>query len=166
MVHNALAYQLAHSAQKLAVRKRKRKDRRQMLRDPLAQQKPASNNPLSGRQLLGRQAEDVAAQCINDAGLTLLARNLHCKAGEIDLVAADGLCLVFIEVRLRSSAHYGGACASVNRRKQQRLILAAQYFLPRLSRLYFQGRLPVCRFDVICIEPSGLVWIKQAFDVS
>lgn len=166
MINNALIYKLAHSAQVLAVRKRKQKLKRQPLRNTPARKTTPSTNNLTTRQLAGRNAEDLAAQHIIDAGLSLLARNLLCKAGEIDLVAADGPSLVFIEVRLRRSPHYGGASASVNRRKQHSLILAAEYFLPRLSQQHFHGQAPACRFDVICIEPSGLVWIKQAFDVT
>lgn len=166
MIHNALAFKLAHNAQNLAIRKRKRKIKRLTKIQPPAEQVALPVQRLTARQLAGQAAEEQAARHISDAGLCLLARNLRCKAGEIDLVAADGLRLVFIEVRLRLSSHYGGASASVNRRKQQRLILAAQYFLPRLSQHYFHGQTPACRFDVISIEPSGLFWIKQAFDVS
>jgi putative endonuclease len=92
-----------------------------------------------------------------------LARNLRCRAGEIDLVARDGPVLVFVEVRQRRDRRYGGAAASVNRAKQARLIRAARYFLPVLSRAHFAGVQPPCRFDVVSIEDGRIDWIRDAF---
>lgn len=165
MPETNLAYQLAHQAQCLAVRKRRRHMQAQLRR---ANCQPTNIHAprQSPTQRTGQAAEALAAQTLSQAGLVLLAQNLRCKAGEIDLIAMDGATLVFIEVRKRQSLHYGGAAASVNRRKQQRLIRAAQYFLPRLTRRYFAGLTPPCRFDVISIEPNGSKWIKQAFCVS
>ncbi len=165
MPENNLAYQLAHQAQRQAVRRRRRHTQAQQRRTAY----PPTNIHAaiySPTQRAGQAAEMLAAQELSQAGLLLLAQNLRCKAGEIDLVAMDGATLVFIEVRKRQSLHYGGAAASVNRRKQQRLIRTAQYFLPLLTRRYFGGLAPPCRFDVISIEPNGNNWIKQAFCVS
>lgn len=165
MPDHTLVYQLAQQAQDQARRKRRRRIQAQ-LRRPALQPAPAQPPNYSPTQRAGYAAEAQAAQKLTQAGLHLLAQNLRCKVGEIDLVALDGWTLVFIEVRQRQSCHYGGAAASVNRRKQQRLIRAAQYFLPLLSRRHFGGLTPPCRFDVICIEPNGSNWIKQAFCVS
>jgi len=98
-------------------------------------------------------------------GVTLLARNFRCRAGEIDIVARDDRHLVFLEVRARSNPRYASAAASVDWRKQQRLRRAAQFYLQRHPRL---AHLP-CRFDVIAFQPrqSGagqeLLWIRGAF---
>src|SRR5690606_16625560 len=96
-------------------------------------------------------------------GLIVLGRNLRSKTGEIDLVANDHGILAFIEVRNRGSLQYGGAAASVNRRKQERLAKTANFFLPALTRRFFRGRPPPCRVDVVCVEPAGLDWIRGAF---
>lgn len=159
------AYQLARRAQKRAILKRRRK--------PISDADPKHctgvsphTSRLSPTQQAGQLAEDQAARWLQQAGLQVIARNLRCKVGEIDLVAIHAGTLVFIEVRQRRSQRYGGAAASVNRAKQQRLLRAAQFFLPRLIQAYFGGRHPACRFDVISIEPTGLVWIKQAFNGS
>jgi len=117
----------------------------------------------SPTQYSGYRSESRAALWLQDQGLHVLARNLYCRSGEIDLVARDGAVLVFVEVRYRRSPSHGGAAASVNRRKQQRLMRAARYFLPRLARQHFQGRLPACRFDVIGFEADTVQWIKHAF---
>lgn len=118
---------------------------------------------VSATQCQGQLGEDIAAAHLNEHGLMLLGRNLRCKAGEIDLVARDDATLVFVEVRLRGSTDYGGAAASVNRSKQRRLIRAAHYFLPSLAAVWFDGRLPPCRFDVVSIDGGCVRWIRQAF---
>src|SRR5690606_20895153 len=118
---------------------------------------------LSPSQAVGRRAEEQACLYLQARGRLVLARNLRSKTGEIDLVANDRGILVFIEVRQRLSRRYGGAAASVNRRKQQRLARTAQYLLPSLARRFFQGRVPACRFDVVSVEPDGLSWLRGAF---
>ena len=75
----------------------------------------------------------------------------------------DGQTLVFVEVRYRASTRFGGAAASVDRRKQARLIRAAQVYMQR----YMEARDRTCRFDVIAMRgeaPDFAVdWIKDAF---
>lgn len=117
----------------------------------------------SPTQDTGYRSENRAARWLEEQGLHVLERNLLCRAGEIDLVALDGRVLVFVEVRFRGSASHGGAAASVNRRKQRRLLRAAQYFLPGLTRRHFAGRTPACRFDVVCEQDGSLQWIRHAF---
>jgi putative endonuclease len=117
---------------------------------------------------LGRRAEARATEYLESWGLELLERNFRCRGGEIDLVMSDGDVLVLVEVRSRSSAKFGGAAASVDPRKQRRLVLAARTLLamrPRYSRMR-------ARFDVIAFEAGGdaaserqVIWIKDAFRV-
>lgn len=113
----------------------------------------------------GDAYEDAAAQLILAAGLEIVERNFSVKAGEIDIVAIEQEQLVFVEVRARSNRNFAGAAASVNLRKQQRLIKTAQWYLQRRPQW---ANLP-CRFDVIAFEPpqSGaeaqVHWIRSAF---
>ena len=112
----------------------------------------------------GAAAEALAADYLTRRGLTLLARNLRCKSGELDLVCLDGAVLVIVEVRQRGRTDYGGAAASVTWRKQRKLIRATLYEWQR--RPAWRGR--ILRFDVVAIErgPGGapvLDWIKDAF---
>jgi putative endonuclease len=157
----AILLELARSAQRDAIRRRKRKQAA-----AARPRKPASaapSRPPTPAQRDGLRAETQARHWLEQSGLRIVARNLRCTVGEIDLVGLDGTVLVFIEVRHRSSADYGGAAASVNRQKQQRLIRAAQYFLPELSRGHCGCNAAACRFDVVTVEPAGLRWHKHAF---
>ncbi len=169
--HDTVLYDIARQAQKKAVRARKQKMKRVAkstqqphLDHDIWNDKAQSPMRVSPKQQRGMQGEDQAAQYLRDQGLLVLARNIHCRAGEIDLIATDCVSLIFVEVRLRGSAQYGGAAASVTHAKQRRLIRTAQFFLPRLRARYFAGKLPPCRFDVISIDDPNLHWIKHAFD--
>lgn len=80
-------------------------------------------------RLLGRWGEDLAAAYLRNKGYSLTAANWRCRFGELDLVAEDGTCLCFVEVKLRRSDAYGTAAAFVDRRKQDRLRAAAELYL-------------------------------------
>lgn len=159
---NTDPFDTAWRAQGLAVQRRTRRmqARTRRARTPASGTLPSAG---SARQRQGYAAEALAGDYLLSQGLQLLAHNLRCKAGEIDLIARDGSVLVFVEVRARHDMRYGGAAASVNRDKQEKLIRAAQYFLPRLVECHFSGCPPACRFDVVCLQPDGLVWLKNAF---
>lgn len=115
---------------------------------------------------IGQRGEDAAARYLEAQGLRLLERNYRCRGGEVDLVMLEGNTLVLVEVRLRSSAEFGGAAASVGPRKQRRLALAARHLLMTRPAL---RDLPM-RFDVVALEagPQGprLDWIRDAFRVA
>lgn len=121
---------------------------------------------MGSNQHSGQTAEKLARQHLEQNGLTLVAQNWRCKRGELDLIMLEGNTLVFVEVRFRKHAAWGGALESVDMRKRGKLILAAQQYLqsePRWSK-------SPCRFDVIAIEPGKqpdspqLNWLKSAFE--
>lgn len=112
----------------------------------------------------GQVAEDVALAYLQGQGLRLLERNYRTPGrggGEIDLIcrAADGT-VVFVEVRARKNADFGGAAASIGYGKRRRIVLAAQFWLLR------QRSTPVCRFDVVLVQDTQVQWLPGAFDGS
>lgn len=107
----------------------------------------------------GAQAEQVAAQYLQKNGLKLVQTNFHSRFGEIDLILRDGETLVFAEVRQRSRGDFGGAAASIDARKQKRLVLTAQHYLSGLVHT------PPCRFDAVLLDAADNVeWVKNAFE--
>jgi putative endonuclease len=109
----------------------------------------------------GTQAEEWAVRHLQHQGLKLVEKNYRGRFGEIDLIMRDGASLVFIEVRLRRNADFGGAAASIDARKQQRIIRTAQQYLAGLANT------PPCRFDAVLmddVEGRNLQWLKNAFD--
>ena len=104
--------------------------------------------PQTVRQAHGRIGEQLAASYLRRAGYRIEAANVRFRRGELDLVAYDGKTLCFIEVRSVSSPHFGTAAESITRRKQQRIIRAAQHYLHR-RRVPWEGDI---RFDVVTIQ--------------
>ena len=122
---------------------------------------------LTARQQSERRAEELAAEFLRAQGFEILQRNYLRRLGELDVIARRADLLVIAEVRTRSSAAYGGAAASVDRRKQQRITRAAGALLQQRAEL---ARLAV-RFDVIVVsDPHGaaprIEWIQHAFEGS
>jgi putative endonuclease len=116
---------------------------------------------------LGDVAEARALAYLVARGLVPVERNYRvargprARGGEVDLIArdVDGT-LVFVEVRARRDARFGGAAASVGIAKQQRLVLAARHYLRRFAAP------PPCRFDVVSVEGDCIEWLRAAFDAA
>jgi putative endonuclease len=113
---------------------------------------------MADHQGRGRAAEEQAAAFLAAQGLQELQRNYRVRGGEIDLIMRDGEHLVFVEVRYRTRADFGGAAASVTATKQARLALAAQHYL------LVQRTDAPCRFDVVALQAGQPPqWIRDAF---
>jgi putative endonuclease len=133
----------------------------------MTQERSRSRKPTGRRtqkQLLGRAAENIAADFLRVHGLEILERNYLRRVGELDIVARERDVLVIAEVRTRSSDRYGGAAASVDPRKQQRLIRTTSQLLQQRRDL---SRLRV-RFDVVVVSEMDagcgrVEWIRHAF---
>lgn len=113
----------------------------------------------------GQLAEQQAAEYLKRKGLTPLVRNYRCRSGEIDLIMQSHDSIVFVEVRFRRHTSFGGAAASVDRFKQQKLLAAAQHYLQRHNAFSSP-----CRFDVVAVVPNRdgtlvFEWIKNAFEL-
>jgi len=124
------------------------------------------SKPIEGgsRADSGRSAEQRALVYLQAQGLRLLERNYRCRAGEIDLVMRDKEQLVMVEVRYRRVTSYTAAAASVDQRKQRRLIKAARHYLA--SHPQYANE-PI-RFDVVAFDGSAtdpdIEWLRNAFD--
>src|SRR5919201_5078223 len=73
------------------------------------------------RRWFGTRSERAAARYLRGLGYRILARNYRCALGELDLVALDGGCIVFVEVRSTAQADAGRPAESVDAVKQRRL---------------------------------------------
>lgn len=108
----------------------------------------------------GRRAEEEAAALLAAKGMTVLERNFRARGGEIDIIARDRDELVFVEVRARAGAAYGGAAASVGGAKRRRLVRAARLWLQA------RGWTGPCRFDVVAWEGGRPEHIPAAFEAN
>ncbi len=116
----------------------------------------------------GDSGEERPLEHLVVRGLTRFARNFKTPGrggGEVHRItrSADGA-LVFVEVRQRNSANFGGAAASISATKRQRIVFAAQHYISRLAHI------PRCRFDVVDLPGQGqdmqIEWLQAAFDAS
>jgi putative endonuclease len=115
---------------------------------------------------LGPLGEAAAVRFLERAGLTILARNLRSRLGELDILARDGSTLVFVEVKTRRGARGDPPEAAVDARKRARL--------GRLALGYLAGRHlgeRPCRFDVVAVTVAddgslaAVRHIEGAFDL-
>jgi putative endonuclease len=126
---------------------------------------------MTSTQAKGAAAEDLAARYLAERGLRVVERNFRVRGGELDLICLDGEAVVFVEVRLRRSANFGGAAASITATKQARVIMAARHWLARHGR--YNDR--PCRFDCVLMDgdignlgnrgdqSDHIEWLRDAF---
>lgn len=110
----------------------------------------------------GLDAETRVLDYLQRQGLRPLARNVRSPRGEIDLIMEEDNFIVFVEVRLRTRSDFGSGAESVTRRKQEKLIATAAYYLQQNKSL---AKRPA-RFDVVSVNHQDKMdWIKNAFEV-
>lgn len=116
------------------------------------------------RAALGQAAEQLACTYLQHNGLILLQRNYRCRRGELDLVMRQDDTTVFVEVRYRRPSAFADGIASIDRRKQEKLLAAAQHYLQHHPEA---ARRP-CRFDVVAVTPergeNSIEWITNAIE--
>ena len=122
------------------------------------------------RQNIGKTGEDLAVAELEARGYAILARRYRTRHGEIDVVARERDTTVFVEVKARTSAEFGGGADAVTPWKQRRLVSMATDYLVR-HRLTERP----CRFDVVAIDlteadrgpgarPRQVTLYRNAFD--
>jgi putative endonuclease len=92
----------------------------------------------------GKLGERAAKKYLRQHGLKFLTANFRSAHGEIDLVFRDGDCLVFVEVKARSSENWTRPAAAVNAAKRRRLSQTALAYLRQLKNPQVK-----IRFDIV-----------------
>ena len=109
----------------------------------------------------GRLGEDAAAEWLERRGYRVVERNFASRVGEIDVVAAEGDTLCFIEIKARSTDTYGSAVEALSASQQRRIARAASLYLARKPH-----RGP-CRFDLLAMDLGAGGWrytlVRDAF---
>ena len=102
------------------------------------------------RRRFGDWGEDYARQFLERRGYSILESNYRGQYGEIDLVAREGECLVFVEVKSRRTGAFGRPEESVTEAKQQKLVQAAMEYMQSKGMEECEWRI-----DVVGIEAGG-----------
>ncbi len=108
--------------------------------------KEEQNNRKSSYKSLGKGGEDIAEKILLSKGYQIVKRNFQFGKGEIDIIAKDGDCLVFVEVKSRKNYDFGEPEYSITKSKQRQLkkLAEAYFYVNGISE-------QLCRFDVITI---------------
>jgi putative endonuclease len=113
---------------------------------------------------LGKLGEELALKKVERLGYKCIARNYRCALGEIDLIAKDGDCLVFIEIKTRRGRSLGSIKEVIDKRKKRQLSKVALAYLK--SNNYGDVK---SRFDVVAIslnrDREQIEVIQNAFDL-
>ncbi len=78
---------------------------------------------------LGAFGEEAASAYLKKRGYQIIQKNFRCRAGEIDIIAADGETIVFIEVKTRRTLTYGLPCEAVTPLKRQHIKRVISYYV-------------------------------------
>ena len=109
----------------------------------------------------GSVGEAMAAAYLEERGYEIIGRNLHCRYGEVDLVAQKQKSLYFVEIKRRVGSAYGNALEAVSLTKMSRIRKTAHHLL--FKNPEWQKLIPY--FSVIAIDedPSGATPPKIEF---
>ncbi len=112
---------------------------------------------------IGDEGEALAVAYLESKGYTILERNYFFMRSEVDIVAYDETCIIFVEVKKRASRVFGNPEEFVTKEKQKNLYKAAEAWLYERK---MDGS-PV-RFDVISIvqkdnEAPDITHFENAF---
>ena len=105
----------------------------------------------------GGKGEYSAIKYLENNKYKIVETNYKNKVGEIDIIARQKDCLVFIEVKARQTKQYGLPSEAVDARKQRKIRLVAEGYLIKCKEI------PQCRFDVIEILGDEINHIQNAF---
>jgi putative endonuclease len=99
------------------------------------------------RQEVGKLGEKAAQKFLKKRGYRIRETGFRCHHGEIDIVAQQKDCLVFVEVRTKSSLEFGSPEESLTEAKKKKLIASALAYITSHQKLP-----PEWRIDVVAVE--------------
>ncbi len=109
-----------------------------------------------------RWAEELVARFYERIGYEIVARNWHCREGELDIVvilpSPVRVIIAVVEVKARASINYGSPFEAVTQVKQKKLRIATTKFLATHPELHGE-----IRFDVVAVLDTKLDVLYNAF---
>ena len=99
------------------------------------------------RQEVGKRGEEAARKFLKKRGYRIRETGFRCRHGEIDIIAQQKDCLVFVEVRTKSNLEFGTPEESITHAKKEKLIASALAYATT-----HQDLPPLWRIDVVAVE--------------
>lgn len=116
--------------------------------------------PPNRRGQVGRQGEELAADFLQQRGFTIIERNWHCRAGEIDLIVEREGIIRFVEVKTRRTMTFGYPEEAVSFSKRQRWFRAIEFWVQQHGQIQV-----IYQADVISIlwttQEPAIEWIEN-----
>ena len=100
---------------------------------------------MTDRKKTGNAGEALARDFLHGLGYSIERANYRYRRTEIDLIAWDGKCLVFVEVKTRRSSYFGDPSTFFTYDQQRRISQAASAFMEEIGHEW------EIRFDLIAI---------------
>ena len=114
---------------------------------------------------LGKLGEELALKKIKRLGYKCITRNYRCSMGEVDIIARDGDCLVFVEIKTRKGKSLRYAKEAINERKKRQISRVALAYMKANNCCDVKSR-----FDVVAINLNKgnerIEVIQNAFDLA
>lgn len=100
------------------------------------------------RREVGNLGERLAGEFLKRNGYRIRETNYRCPHGEIDIIAEQEDCLVFIEVRTKRSLDYGSPEESITPAKKERLRAVAAHYQQCHDNLPASWRIDVMAMEL------------------
>ena len=107
---------------------------------------------------VGTAGEETAIKALKRRGYKILERNHATRFGEIDIIAEEGGCLVFVEVKKRNTDQFGDALSAITRTKQRHMVKSALWYMKKHK--CFDRHV---RFDAVGLDGEQVKIVKSAF---
>lgn len=94
---------------------------------------------------MGKWGESIAVAFLRDKGYTIIDRDWHSGHRDIDIIARDEDCIVFVEVKTRKNDDFGNPISAVNYQKRKNIQRAMNHFIK------YRKIENAVRFDIITV---------------
>lgn len=86
---------------------------------------------MAEHNILGKQGEAAAVDLLVQKGYTILERNYRFHRAEVDIIAQKKQTIIAVEVKTRSSSHFGDPHEFVKAQQVQRLVAALDHYIQK-----------------------------------
>ena len=111
---------------------------------------------------LGQIGETLAAKYLTKKGYRIIEQNFRIRGGEIDIIAIDGITLVYVEVKTRTGNQFGYPEEAVTPQKIKFLERAAKFYRLKRKNLPDLERIDVLALDLSSHDNPKFTLFKNA----
>lgn len=117
-------------------------------------------------ETIGKKGETIAAEWLEQNGYSILARNWRNRTGEIDIIAQEDGCIVFVEVKTLPHTNIEDLDIIINKKKRTKICQTAKHFLVnnrKYNTMYIRFDVIILQSNPFLTQPPKIVHLKDAF---